>query len=249
MQYIALTFWMLTIVLASWGVHQLWSGMIRAKVLNTILLPGTFVAQVGHVLGLLVTGATISNTTLFKDDESGAPETTPDPKPRIPVIGPVIIAMLPLLACGTAVFLLARQLGRSIVAAMPTGIVGPRLPTSLAGFWQTLHDQLTLAEAGVAAATSADFGSWKTWLFLYLMICLTVRMAPFPGTLRGSLGAILVLGIGGATISSLFDVADPRVQTGWAVMSLTVATLVLLLMMSLAVRGGVGLTRILRESA
>jgi hypothetical protein len=80
-----------------------------------------------------------------------------------------------------------------------------------------------------------------------LLICLTVRIAPLPGNLRGALGAIVVLGVGAATITSLFDVADPRVQSGWAVLNLTVATLMLLLLVSLAVRGGVGLVHILRE--
>ena len=99
MLYLALTFWLMVIVLTAWGVERLWSGMVRPKVLNTLLLPGTLVAQIGHVLGLLVTGATINNTTLIQDDESGAPETTPDPHPRLPVTGPLLIRPLPLTAC------------------------------------------------------------------------------------------------------------------------------------------------------
>ena len=35
-----------------------------------------------------------------------------------------------------------------------------------------------------------------------------MRTAPFPGNLKGALGAILVLGIGSATVCSLFDVAN-----------------------------------------
>ena len=254
MLYAALTFWLLVIVLTAWGVHQLWSGMVKPKVFNTILLPGTLAAQLGHVLGLLVTGATVSRTTLYKDDESGAPETTPDPKPRIPVVGPVIIGMLPLLACATAIYFVARYLGQPVTTNMTAQTVGPVLPTTLAGFWQMLRDQITLVESIAAAATAADFANWKTWLFLYLLTCLTVRIAPFPGNLRGSLGAILVLGIGAATITSLFDVADPRVQdvhrTGcdlWSVLNLTVGTLLFLLLASLLIRGAVGLVQVLRS--
>ncbi|MCH8310314.1 MAG: hypothetical protein IIB17_07450, partial [Chloroflexi bacterium] len=50
MLYIALTFWLVVIVLTAWGVRELWGGMIKPKIINTILLPGTLVAQVGHVL-------------------------------------------------------------------------------------------------------------------------------------------------------------------------------------------------------
>ncbi|MBN1513099.1 MAG: hypothetical protein JXB13_13880, partial [Phycisphaerae bacterium] len=71
MLYVAMTFWLLVIVFLAWGVHQIWSGMVKPRTVNSILLPGTLVAQLGHVLGLLVTGATVSNTTLYKDDESG----------------------------------------------------------------------------------------------------------------------------------------------------------------------------------
>ena len=247
MLYIALTFWLLVIVLAAWGVHRLWSGMIKPKIFNTLLLPGTLVAQIGHVLGLLVTGATVSDTTLYKDDESGDPATTTNPQPRIPVIGPVIIGLLPLLACATAIFFVARQLGQAVLGHMPARVVGPALPTTMTGLWQFLRDQITLVESIVSAIAAADFTNWKTGLFVYLLVCLTIRIAPLQGNLRGALGAILVLGLGAAAITSLFDVADPRVQAGWAVLNLTVATLMLLLIVSLIIRGGVGLGHVLRE--
>lgn len=246
MTYAALTFWLLVTVLTAWGVHRLWSGMIQAKVLNTILLPGTLVAQLGHVLGLLVTGATVNNTTLYKDDDSGAPETTVNPQPRIPIVGPVIIGLLPLLACAIGIYFVARELGKPIMLLVRGSTVGPHLPTTLAGAWQLLRDQITLVESLVNAIQTADFNHWRAWAFLYLLTCLTVRIAPFPGNLRGALGAIVVLGIGAAAISSLTDVADPRVQTGWTVLNLTVATLLLLLILSLLVRGGVGLIQLLR---
>jgi len=162
--------------------------------------------------------------------------------------------MLPLLACATAIYFVARYLGQPLTTNMTAQTVGPVLPTTLAGFWQMLRDQITLVESIAAAATAADFANWKTWLFLYLLTCLTVRIAPFPGNLRGSLGAILVLGIGAATITSLFDVADPRVQdvhrTGcdlWSVLNLTVGTLLFLLLASLLIRGAVGLVQVLRN--
>ena len=111
MLYATLTFWLLVAVLTAWGVHHLWSGLLRPRTVNSILLPGTLAAQLGHVAGLLVTGATVTNTTLYKDDDSGAPEMTNDPKPRIPVVGSLIIGMLPLLSCALAIFFVTRYLG------------------------------------------------------------------------------------------------------------------------------------------
>lgn len=245
MLYASLTFWLLVIVLTAWGVHQLWIAMVKPKVVNTVLLPGTLAAQVGHVLGLLLTGATISNPTPFEDGESGAPKTTPNPRPKIPIVGPVIIGMLPFVACAIAIFFVVRLLGAPILGKISAGTIGTALPTTTAGVWQLLRDLITLMESVVSASLAADFTSWKTWLFLYLLVCLAVRMAPFPGNLRGALGAILILGVGAAAISSLFDAADPHVQNGWAVLNLTVATLLFLLLLSLLIRGGVGLAKLL----
>jgi|CXWL01.1.fsa_nt_gi hypothetical protein len=249
MLYAALTFWLLLIVFAAWGVRKLWSGIIQPKVFNSVLLPGTLIGLLGHVLGLLVTGATISETTLFKDDETGEPETTANPKPKIPVVGHVIIGLLPLLACGAGVFFTAKYLGGSTVTQINDDIVGPNLPTSIGGFWELLRNQITLMESTVSAIASADFHNWKTVAFLYLLICLVVRMAPFPGNLRGALGAIVILGIGGGVASSLFDIADPRVQSGWAVLNLTVAVLLVLLFVSLLIRGLTGLVAVVRNDA
>ena len=250
MVYVALTFWLLVTVLTAWGVHQLWSGMIKARMLNMLLLPGTLAAQLGHVLGLLVTGATVTNTSLLKDDESAAPETTPNPKPRIPVIGPVIIGLLPLVACVTGIYFAAQALGGPMLRALGgSGAVRAQLPLSFTGFWQLLRDQISLVEAFTAALRSANYDNWQTWGFLYLLICLSIRLAPFPGMLRGSLGAIVVLGLGAAAASRLFDVGDPRVQAGWSVLNLPVATLLFLLVISLLVRGSVGLFQLLRAES
>ena len=249
MQYAALTFWLLLIVFTAWGVRKLWCGIVQPKVFNSVLLPGTLIGLLGHVLGLLVTGATIRETTLFKDDETGEPQTSSDPKPRIPVVGHVIIGLLPLLACGGGVYLTAKYLGGGTVSQINDDIVGPTLPTTFSGFWQMLRDQITLMESTTRAIALSDFRNWKTVVFLYLLVCLAVRMAPFPGNLRGALGAILLLGIGGGVASSLFDIADPRVQSGWSVLNLTVAVLLVLLFVSLIIRGLTGLVTVVRNDA
>ena len=249
MPYLALTFWLLVIVFTAWGVQRLWAGMIQEKLLNTMLLPGTLVAQIGHVLGLLVTGATISNTTIINDDETGAPATTTNPEPKIPIVGPIVIGLLPILACAAAIFFVAAFFGQPILKSLTPSAVGPTLPTNLAGFWQMLRDQITLVESIVAATIAADYGIWQTWVFFYLVICLAIRIAPFPGTLRGSLGAIVLMGIGLAVIASLFDVQDPRVLNAWAVLNLTLAILLLLLFASLIARGGIGLYKLIAEES
>jgi len=249
MLYAAMTFWLLVVVLAAWGVHQLWSGLIKPRMVNVVLLPGTLVAQLGHVLGLLVTGGTVNDTTLYKDDETGAPEQTHDPKPRVPFVGPVIVGMLPILACVIAIHFVASYLGGAVVQEMNRQVVASVLPTTLPGFWEMFRSSITLAETTLAAVLHSDLANWHVWLFLYLLVCLTVRMAPFPGNLRGSLGAIILLGFLTFVVSMLATSTPVSIRNGWPVLSLAVGAVLVLLLFSLLVRGGVGLYRLLAGNA
>ena len=249
MLYVALTFWLLTSVFLAWGVRRLWTGLVPPKVLNGVLLPGTLIGVLGHVLGLLITGATVNNTTLYRDDGSGDPETTVHPKPRIPILGHIVIGLLPLLACGAGIFFLTRYLGGPLLVRLQPNMVSPRLPSTLSEVWQFIRDQVTLTERLVEAARAADFRDWKTGAFSYLLICLVVRIAPFPGNLRGALGAIITLGVASAAVASLFDAADPRIQSAWDVLNLTVASLLFLLLASLVLRGLIGLVKLIHQNA
>ncbi len=47
MLYAAMVFWLLVLVFAAYGTHQLWAGMMKPNVLNVVLLPGT-VTQVDN---------------------------------------------------------------------------------------------------------------------------------------------------------------------------------------------------------
>ena len=245
MLYAATTFWLMIVVLSAWAVHRLWSEMAKPRIVNIILLPGTLVAQMGHVLGLLVTGATVTNTTLIKDDETGDPEQTPEPKPRIPFIGPVVIGMLPLLMCALAIFAVTSFLGGTTVSSLGTGQLDKALPLGLSGFWQLLHHQLDLMESTLNTVLQSNLYNWRVPLFVYLVVCLTVRMAPFPGNVRGSLGAIVVLGVITAISGTLFGVTRNIIESSWSVLSLSVSTLLLLLVFTLIIRGVVALVQLL----
>ena len=249
MLYVAMTLWLMMIVLSAWGVHRLWSGMVRPRIINMLLLPGTLVAQLGHVLGLLLTGATVNDTTLFKDDEGGEPGATRNAQPRIPVVGHLVIGSLPLLACVLTVILITHYLGQGVLGAMADRQVATLLPDSAAAMWTLLRDQIGLAESLVNATTAALPGTWELWLFLYLMICLTVRMAPLPGNLRGSLGAIVLLGLLSGLVGLMTEAVPRYILAGWQTLTLTVATLTVLLMATALIRGSVGLVRSLASNS
>jgi len=248
MLYAALTFWLLVIVFAAWGVHWLWSGLVKPRVVNTVLLPGTLVAQLGHVLGLLVTGNSVHNTKLMGDDEKGEPETDAPESQRIPVFGPILVGLLPLAACTACLYLAARLWGRSVLGELSGGAalsVAQTLPTSLAAVWELLRGSITVIENMLTAILQSNLLDWATVLFLYLAVCLTVRMTPFEGNRRGAIGAIFLAGIAIAIIASLAGSIDGFIRSSWPILSFAVGMLLFLLLFSLLVGGVVGLVRIL----
>lgn len=248
MLYAAATLWLMIVVLLAWAVHALWSGLIKPKVVNGLLLPGTLVAQLGHVLGLLVTGGTVNNTSLMSDDESGEPQTGDDIQPRIPLVGPVLVALLPMAALGAAIYWSVRTIGGPVIARMPPEpYVAQSLPTTLATFWDQLRALITLSERSVEALRQVNLLDWHNALFVYLLVCMSVRMAPLPGNLRGHLGAVLLAGLGAAGAGLIAPDVGAALAGSWPILTLTVATLLLLLLASLLIRGAIGLVRTLAQ--
>lgn len=249
MPYIASTFWLSALVLLAWTVHQNLTAMLPAKAINALLLPGTLVAQVGRVIAELVTGATINDTTLFRNDDTGEPANTPDPKPRIPVLGPILIGLLPLAFCMVGLHVTANMLGSSLVHRLPDVAVGPSLPVTVPGWWDLMRGHVTLMEQLSGLLAGSSFLDWRMWVFLYLLVCFTVRCAPLPGAMRGSLLAILMLGIGLGVLFGVVGAADPRATTAWRVVRLAVGWLELLLLVTLIARGTIGLYQLIRANA
>ncbi len=254
MEYAKITFWLTVIVFTAMGVHQLWSALIKPKAVNTILLPGTLVATLGHILGLLITGGTVENTALIKDDDSGEPQTGKDPKPKVPIIGAVVIALLPMVGCAIAIYAASHYIGSPVLQALNRDNA-PQLilPTTWPMFFEMLRQTLALVERLVHVVLQSDLQDWHILLFLYLSICLTVRMAPLNGNVRGAVGAILIAGVIGYLIARMSppspdSLASESLQSTWQLITYSVAVLLLLLIISLLVTGVVRLIRTFVDS-
>jgi hypothetical protein len=252
MIYAALSLWLVAIVLMAWAVHGLWSAIVKPKAVNVALLPGTLVTQLGRIVGLLVTGAKVTNTALMGDDEDGAPSTEPRYEARLPVFGPVVVGLLPLIAAGIMTYVVLVGLGEPVVAAayragnpLPPDLVLRELPEDASAFWDQLRNLITLAEGTLDAVLRAEMAPWRIAAFAYLMICMTVRMAPFSGNIRGHLGAIASTGVILALVGTLSPVPAQSIERLWPLVSLTVGWLFLLLIASLIVHGAVTSVRMI----
>jgi hypothetical protein len=239
MLYVAAAFWLMVVVLLAWGVHYLWSSLVTARTVNGVLLPGTLAAKLGHTVGLLITGGTIASPAPTRGDDKGGPAPDAHPQSKIPIIGPVVVALLPMAALGGALYLVIARLGAPVLEKLPSGQVSPQLPTTLAAFWEQLRALISLCESTLAAVQTTDSVHWRTVIFAYLMVCFTVWMAPLPGNARGHIGAVAVLGVLAWLIGTVSAGVPDFILRLWPLLSLTVGWLLLLMMISLAVRGAV----------
>ncbi len=244
MLYAAMVFWLLVLVFAAYGTHQLWAGIMKPNVLNVILLPGTVIAQAGRIVGMLVTGAQINNAALLTTADPNKSAKSKATKPKIPVVGPVLVALLPMLACGFAIHMVVTTIGQDVLTASPES-TSNTLPLTFNSLWELLRSTIGVAEHVTSIVLSSDFRSWQTWLFVYLIICLTVSMAPMPGAHRGAIGAVLLIGVLISVMGRFAETSEGTIASLWELLNFSVGCLLCLLLLSLIVRGGVGLFRIL----
>jgi hypothetical protein len=197
-----------------------------------------------------VTGGTVNNTSLIKDDDSGAPQTGGDAKTRLPMIGAIVTALLPMALCAAAVYWVSRYFGSTIVDAVNQAPFEEKLlPTSISAFFVALRGVIALVEHLVAVVRQSNWHDWHTLLFYYLVICLIVRMSPLTGNVRGSLGAIALLGLAAFFIGRSTDSGTGPLASAWPLIVFSVAVLMALLVLSLLVTGAVVLVRTLTGHA
>ena len=119
------------------------------------------------------------------------------------------------------------------------------LPAGRGEFWTLLRESVSVTEALLDSVLASNLGQWPVWAFIYLTICLTVRMGPLPDTARGAVGAILILGPLAALVGTTSDLGRNFIQNGWPILSFSTAALFFLMLFTLLVRAAVGFARIL----
>lgn len=234
MVYASTCLWLIIVVLLADGVYRIWSSILKAKVVDGVLLPGTVIQQIGQVVGLLITGATAGPPIPAKD--GNGPPTIPAPQPKIPFFGPMIVALVPMIGLAICIYAVASQLGLGIVAKLPKELVERRTPGTLNAVWDQLRGLITLAEATLNALRQSDANGWTIFLFVYLLHSLSVRLAPLPGKVFNHVGAIAAFGAIAALMGSVVPSLPDAIVRSWPVLTLTIGWLTLALLVSLCIK-------------
>ncbi len=255
MFYLALTFWLMIGLLEAYGIFKLFEGLVRPRWINLVLLPGTVIAETAHFLAALLTGAPVREAKLVSDEPVGQSDGG---EPRgIPVLSPLLTALLPILAGLTVIYVLYADFDDRVVKAFASPLhpgqtlasqLTQELTWRLGGWFRMARDLAALVERLLdALIDSGRSGGWKSWAFVYLTACLAVRMVPLRGNLRGGMAAIVLVGLLAAGLGRLLERVDAGLHDAWPLLAYVIALLTLLLLVGLLVRGAVALAFVLAD--
>ena len=250
MVYVEFVIWLLLIVFCGIGVYRLWTQMIPGAWLSWALLPATVISEMAYIFGCLITGGEIRRAKLVSDAKApGSGEPTTQAAPRWKVVGPVVAALTAILACGAAIGLADWLLGEPVMQefGFARALADPTDQAGTLGSWDALwarvDNQVLLLRRMCETFARLDWLNWRATLFVYLAMCLSVRLAPVRRDLRPTLAAAAVVAVAVALIGVLTTRFDDVLRAVRPILTYVWGNLLLLLVVSLLARGLVGLVR------
>jgi len=253
--YAAFTLWLILILFAGVGIYRLWTRMVRPAYVHWALLPGTVVSEMAYIFGCLITGGEIRRAKLIEMPTAkagkGDAEPSTDASPGLKVIGPVLASLLAVVACVAAILVARKALGARVIEqfAIDNGLFSAGLPQSLPmswnEFWLQVDDQVILLRHICETYGSREWFDWRGVLFVYLGLCLSVRLSPVTRPMRPTLAAVVVI----AAVIAIVGLVWPRFSglmlDIWPLLAYIWASLLLLLVVTLLINGIVALVRVL----
>jgi hypothetical protein len=170
-------------------LDHVWAHVLRVPWLYlAVSAPGIIVHECAHILGCIVTGAHITKIVLISK-EGGMVSYT---KPKVPVIGNVIISTAPLFCLPLVLAGLSWIFATYAGCRFSSGLLSFGSVSSLvllfSAIGQTLYDNLV-----------ASFNIWFL-LYLYLVISLVLSVAPSLQDLKNAVAGLFVLILAGFLI-------------------------------------------------
>ena len=258
MIYAAFTMWLVLTMFAGIGVYRMWAALGKPAQVNCALLPGTLVSQMAYIFGCLITGGEIKNAKMVPnkgDSRGGAPQTSDTP--RLKVVGPLVASLMSLVACGAAILAVHKALGKPVIErfaggsgryvfSSPTTTELPKdPPKSWDQAWEMLEKQVRLIKHTCETWWHLEWSNWRVALFVYLAICLSVRLGPVSRPIRPTLGAVCAIAGVIAIIGAIDKDFTNLINDIWPLLTYVWASLLTLLTGTLAVLGAAALWRIM----
>ncbi|MFA5070523.1 MAG: M50 family metallopeptidase [Patescibacteria group bacterium] len=159
--YLIFFVWFFLLIILSYLLGRLWSRILPGKKYRFFVAPGVIVHEFSHALACIMTGAKVTRISLFSAD-GGFVEHT---RSRLGFLGAVLIALAPVFGGALFLWLLSRWFGFALdfkVIEFSSNILG-NIRSLFFSAWNLL----------ISGA-----GDWRFWIFAYLIVSLSVALAP-----------------------------------------------------------------------
>jgi hypothetical protein len=246
MIHLAFAIWMMLILLMGMVLYRLWTRLLGHRLVDWLLLPGTVVSELAYANGLLLMGRPAAGGIISHAGNSYAPGQVPTGKYAWAVSA--IASLVALIGSCAVAVLVAKSLGRGVLVhfVLPWN---ETLPTELPRDLRFLSQQGRLVGLLARSLWQQDWLDWRTGAFVYLSICLAVRLGVVRHDWRvalasgaGLLGLLAGLGALGV------DVAGPM-EDAWPLLSYIWTLLLSLLALTLLIRGAIDAMHIVRSKS
>ncbi len=151
--------------------------IVPISLLRFWIYPGTAIHELSHTAACFATLAPVESVVLFRLDGSGEVKHQPS---KLGKLGDMVIAIAPVGGGLLALWLINHLLGNPLAWAgtiKGDGAESPMFIPTL--YWIAWLDiKLTLAHA--------DWGSWRTWLMIYLSVSIAMTLMPSPQDFRNA---------------------------------------------------------------
>ncbi len=257
--YVSLAFWLLMTIFAGAGTYRLWSRLAHPAWVNWALLPGTVVSEMAYIFGCLITGGEIRRARLIemptkatrRKGESDSDQAGTQANPRLKVIGSIVPPLVAMVVCGWAIVVVHWLLGDPVIdkftasGGMLVDVALPKqLPTGWVAFWDQLAGQITLLRRICETWGRLNWLDWRVWVFVYLSICLSVKLTPARRPMRMTLAAAVIIVAVIAIFAPLSGILTALIGDVWPLLTYVWTSLLFLLAITLIVHGLVALAGI-----
>jgi len=256
--YIWFVIWMFLLLAMAAGAYALLARLMSPAAVQWLLLPGTIVSEVAYMFGMLITGGEIRRRVLPDASGGGA---APSGGGKYQWLGETVASLLSVVAVAVVLVTMWTLLDKPVIGKfIGVGITqrvalapldsrirsGPSSAGDVADIiWDQAHNQVSLLRRLAGTLTELDWFAWRTPLFVYLTLCLSIRLWPSRRPIRPTLLAVVILAGVIAAVGAIWNRFESLLEDIWPLLTYVWTSLLLALVLTLLITGVVMLVRVL----
>jgi len=190
--------WFILVLLAAEYAGNVWSGVL-GRAYWIMMAPGVAIHELSHAAGCLIMFAKINKIRLF-GPKGGEVQHG---KPKIPVIGPVVISLAPMVGCVLALTLVGMLLKSPLYKAIQNNLAPMNLVFSPRGVGDFVTYTIRTIWELAKGIRETNWLEWRAWLFIYAAVCLGICMRPSGKDLKNCIVGLIGVGVTVAALDAV----------------------------------------------